>query len=505
MNKKSICNEIKQETTEKKNRANKLAFMKKNGFNFPNSFKRSHTADLIHRKYKTYTRDMLKTNIVKVNIAGRVMQKRIMGKSSFITLKDVNTLIQIYYKKKCIESNIYLTSNDILDIGDILGIEGYLFRTKTKELSVYCENIILLTKSVNSFPDKFHGLSNKELCYRKRHLDLITNKKTFFRFQQRSYIVSKIRSFMEKNHFLEVETPIMQNVPGGANARPFITYHNSLDIDIYLRIAPELYLKRLIIGGFDKIFEINKSFRNEGVSVRHNPEFTMMEAYMAYHNYKDAMKFIENLFLYLCTVITGTYAIEFNKHVLNFKNKFKVISMKESILLFNSNIRFSDLNNYKKLKNISLSLGIKKNKQWGIGKLLNEIFEKTVEKKLIEPTFIVDYPTEVSPLAKNKRNTIEYTERFELFIGGYEIANGFSELNDSEEQKNRFLQQKKYYKNTKQKKFFYDSSYINALEYGLPPTAGLGIGIDRLVMLFTNQKNIRDVILFPVLRPKNFK
>jgi len=449
---------------------------------------------------------MLKKNIVEVNIAGRVMQKRIMGKSSFITLKDVNTLIQIYYKEKCLENNIYLTSNSILDIGDILGIKGYLFRTKTKELSIYCKNMILLTKSINSFPDKFHGLLNKELCYRKRYLDLIMNKTTFFTFRQRSYIVSKIRRFMEKNKFLEVETPIMQNIPGGANARPFITYHNSLDINIYLRIAPELYLKRLIIGGFDKIFEINKSFRNEGVSMRHNPEFTMMEAYMAYCNYKDAMKFIESLFLYLCTIITGTYSIEFDKYVINFKNKFKVMSMKESILLFNSNIKSSDLNDYKKIQNLSLSLGIKKDKQWGIGKLLNEIFEKTVEKNLIEPTFIIDYPTEVSPLAKNKKNSIEYTERFELFIGGYEIGNGFSELNDSEEQKkNRFLQQKNYYKNTKKENFFYDSSYINALEYGLPPTAGLGIGIDRLVMLFTNKKNIRDVILFPVLRPKNIK
>jgi len=503
MNKELIHNELTKQSTEKKNRYKKLVFMKKNGFNFPNSFKRSHTADLIHKKYKNYTREMLKKNVIKVNIAGRVMQKRTMGKSSFITLKDVNTLIQIYYKKNCIENNIYLTSNDMIDIGDILGIKGYLFRTKTKELSIYCTDVILLTKSVNSFPDKFHGLLNKELCYRKRYLDLIMNKKTFFRFQQRSYIISKIRRFMEKNKFLEVETPIMQNIPGGASARPFITYHNSLDIDIYLRIAPELYLKRLIIGGFDKIFEINKSFRNEGVSIRHNPEFTMMEAYMAYHNYKDAMKFIEHLFLYLCTIITGTYFVEFNQYVINFKNKFKVMSMKESILLFNSNIKSLDLNNYEKMQKISYSLGIKKNKKWGIGKLLNEIFEKTVEKNLIEPTFIIDYPTEVSPLAKSKNKNVEFTERFELFIGGYEIGNGFSELNDSEEQKNRFLQQKKYCENENKENFFYDSSYINALEYGLPPTAGLGIGIDRLVMLFTNQKNIRDIILFPVLRPKN--
>jgi len=391
----------------------------------------------------------------------------------------------------------------MLDIGDIIGIKGYLFKTKTNELTINCKNLTLLAKSLHCLPDKYHGLINKELCYRKRYLDLIMNKKTFNIFEKRSDIISKIRSLMKKRKFLEVETPILQSIPGGATARPFVTYNNSLNINMFLRIAPELYLKRLIIGGFKKIFEINKSFRNEGLSVKHNPEFTMMEAYIAYADYTYAMKLIEELFLEICLFATGKDKINFNGHQLDFNSSFKKMTMKESILYFNSKIELSDLNDYKKLLKICSSLGINTDPVWGIGKLLGEIFEKTVEKNLIQPIFITDYPTEISPLAKCKKDAKHFTERFELFIAGYEIGNGFSELNDSEEQKNRFLQQIRYNTDTKDSNFFYDEDYITALEHGLPPTAGLGIGIDRLIMIFTNKKNIRDVIFFPTLRPFN--
>ncbi|QCI21152.1 lysine--tRNA ligase [Buchnera aphidicola (Hyperomyzus lactucae)] len=481
-------------------REKKLLSMKKEGFSFPNSFQRNTTSKKIHKKYSINNRDELNTLNIEVSVAGRMIQRRIMGKASFFTIQDMEGTIQIYVKEKNISSELYNSNFKKWDIGDILGVIGILFKTKTGELSIYCNNITILNKSLKPLPDKFHGLSNQEIRYRKRYLDLISNNKLFNIFKTRSNIIMAIRKFLIKNNFLEVETPILQNIPGGANARPFITYHNEIKEKMYLRIAPELYLKKLIIGGFERIFELNRSFRNEGVSTRHNPEFTMMEVYIAYSNYKDMMQLIENIFKNITKVIFKNTKIKYLKYNFDFNKPFNRLTMKDAILQFNPTITLSDLENIKTIKKFAKSIGIKIKKTWGNGKIETEIFEKTVEKKLIQPTFITEYPVEVSPLARRNDTNPNITDRFELFIAGYEIANGFSELNDAEDQKIRFLNQIKQEKKSDQKNIFYDQDYIEALKYGLPPTSGLGVGIDRLIMLLTNQTSIRDVILFPTLR-----
>ncbi|ANZ22632.1 lysine--tRNA ligase [Buchnera aphidicola (Diuraphis noxia)] len=481
-------------------RKEKLINMKNAGFSFPNNFKINTNPKRIHQKYDQKNANELKTLKIKVSIAGRMTRRRIMGKASFFTLQDVKGKIQVYITESNISPEHYNKNFKKWDIGDILGVIGTLFKTKTEELSVYCSNIQILNKSLKPLPDKFHGLSNQETRYRKRYLDLISNSKLYHVFKNRSKIIMEIRNFMKKHNFLEVETPMLQNIPGGANARPFITHHNEINTQMYLRIAPELYLKQLIIGGFERIFELNKNFRNEGVSSRHNPEFTMMEAYMAYSDYTDMMKFTENLINRIIKSIFKNTTIKFNNYYVNFNKPFHKITMKNAILKFNSEIQLSDLNNLDNLKKIAISKNIKIEKTWEIGQIENEIFEKTVEKNLIQPTFITEYPVEVSPLAKRNNINHNVTDRFELFIAGYEISNGFSELNDVEDQKNRFLNQIKKEKQTNNKDVFYDKDYIDALKYGLPPTSGLGIGIDRLAMILTNQNNIRDVIFFPILR-----
>ncbi|AAM67966.1 lysine--tRNA ligase [Buchnera aphidicola] len=485
---------------EKQIRKEKLINMKKNGFSFPNSFKKNTNSIKIHQEYENKTINELKVLNVEVTIAGRMIQRRIMGKASFFTLQDMEGKIQIYTREKEITSDFYNNHFKKWDIGDILGIEGILFKTKTGELSIFSKKLKILTKSLRPLPDKFHGLSNQEKRYRKRYLDLISNNQLFNIFKNRSKIIRFIRNFMIENNFLEVETPMLHNIPGGANARPFITYHNEINEEMYLRIAPELYLKQLIVGGFERIFELNRNFRNEGVSARHNPEFTMMEAYIAYSNYEDMMNFTENLLKNIIKSICGKSEIKYNKYYLNFNIPFKKLTMKESILQFNSNICLSDLKNLQKIKKIANNIGIEIKDNWNIGYIENEIFEKTVEKNLIQPTFITEYPVEVSPLARRNDFNSNVTDRFELFIAGYEIGNGFSELNDSEDQKNRFLNQMKIAEKEKNKDMLYDENYIEALKYGLPPTSGLGIGIDRLIMILTNQISIRDVILFPTLR-----
>lgn len=485
---------------EKKIRKEKLINMKKDGFSFPNIFKRNTNSIKIHQVYKNKTINELKILNIEVSIAGRMIQRRIMGKASFFTLQDMEGKIQIYTREKEITSEFYNNHFKKWDIGDILGVQGILFKTKTGELSIFAEMLTILTKCLRPLPDKFHGLSNQEKRYRKRYLDLISNSKLFNIFNSRSKIIRLIRNFMIENDFLEVETPMLHNIPGGATARPFITYHNEINKEMYLRIAPELYLKQLIIGGFERIFELNRNFRNEGVSARHNPEFTMMEAYMVYSNYKDMMNFTENLIKNLIKLLFEKSKIKYDKHCLNFNVPFEILTMKESILKFNPDICSSDLKNLKKIKKIANNIGIEIEENWNLGYIENEIFEKTVEKKLIQPTFITEYPVEVSPLARRNDFNSNVTDRFELFIAGYEIGNGFSELNDAEDQKNRFLNQMKIAEKEKNKDIFYDENYIEALKYGLPPTAGLGIGIDRLIMILTNQISIRDVILFPTLR-----
>ncbi|ANF17155.1 lysine--tRNA ligase [Buchnera aphidicola (Schlechtendalia chinensis)] len=487
---------------EEVQRRKKLSFIKKNGFNFPNDFKPNINSIEIKNTYKSYSNNKLKVLKLFFSVAGRILKKRVMGKSSFFILKDCEGEIQLYVSQKNIVDKFYEDMIKILDLGDIIGAEGNLFRTQTGELSINCKKLKLLTKSLKPLPDKFHGLYNKEVRYRKRYLDLISNKSLSSVFKTRSDVIINIRKFMLKHKFLEVETPMIQNVPGGATARPFVTYHNSLNLNLYLRISPELYLKRLIIGGFERIFEINKNFRNEGISTRHNPEFTMMEVYMAYSDYKDMMMLTESLLKKIVFSVLGSLRFVYGEYELDFEKSFHKLTMKQAILNFNSNIKLSDLENLKCVLEIVNSLGIQVEKNWGIGKLILEIFNKTVEKKLIQPTFITDYPIEVSPLSRRNNVCSDVADRFELFISGFELANGFSELNDSDDQKSRFLEQtSNQFSKSEDNSIFYDKDYITALEYGLPPTSGMGIGVDRLIMILTNQKSIRDVILFPILKP----
>ncbi|MCU4136800.1 lysine--tRNA ligase [Buchnera aphidicola (Sitobion miscanthi)] len=493
-------NENNVSNNEIQRREKKLIDMKKKGFCFPNNFKKNTTSKNILRKYQTKDNIELKVLNIEVAVAGRMIQRRIMGKAAFFTLQDMEGKIQIYINEKQISSDFYNSHFKQWDLGDILGVIGVLFKTKTGELSIHCKNIDILNKSLKPLPDKFHGLSNQETRYRKRYLDLISNNKLYDIFKKRSNIITTIRNFMIHNNFLEVETPMLQNIPGGANARPFITYHNEINDKMYLRIAPELYLKKLIIGGFERIFELNRNFRNEGVSARHNPEFTMMEAYIAYSNYEDIMVLIENIFKKIIESHFKSKKIIFHQNEFDFSKPFHRLTMKNAILKFNSNITLSDLNNFNKTKKFAQSIGIKIEKKWGSGEIETKIFEKTVEKKLIQPTFITQYPVEVSPLARRNDINPDTTDRFELFIAGYEIGNGFSELNDVEDQKIRFLNQIKKANKEENKNIFYDQDYIEALKYGLPPTSGFGIGIDRLIMILTNQISIRDVILFPTLR-----
>ncbi|WP_343152523.1 lysine--tRNA ligase [Buchnera aphidicola] len=490
----------KEEPDQKKIRRKKLNFFRSKGFNFPNKFKPTISIKKIILNYKNLENLKLKEQNIIVQVAGRIIKQRFMGKSTFIILQEGNKEIQVYLTQEKILSNKYIKKFKDLDLGDIIGIKGKLFKTKTKELSIYCDNLKLLNKSLHPLPNKYHGLIDQELRYRKRYLDLISNKKIFTIFKNRSKIMINIRRFMEKNNFLEVETPMMQNLPGGADARPFITHHNTLNMNMYLRISPELYLKKLIIGGFNRIFEINKNFRNEGISTRHNPEFTMMELYSTYDTYKDMMKILEKLIKKIVYKTFKEEIINYGKNKINFNVPFKKISIKNAILEHNPKIKYSDLESLSKIKKISKKLNIEIKENWKIGKFILEIFEKTVEKKIIQPTFITEYPTEVSLLARKTNFDENIAERFEFFIAGYEIANGFSELNDAEDQKKRFKNQIEEKNIDESNMFFYDKDYINALEYGLPPTAGLGIGIDRLIMILTNQNNIRDVILFPILK-----
>ncbi|HMI77102.1 MAG TPA: lysine--tRNA ligase [Buchnera sp. (in: enterobacteria)] len=465
-----------------------------------NNFKPNITSNQIYNIFDHENNQNLKIKNIKIQVAGRIIQKRIMGKSAFLTLKDSDGKIQIYVTSNNFSLNFYSHKFKKWHLGDIIGVTGHIFKTKTGELTINAIKLELITQAIRPFPNKFHGLSDPEKKYRQRYLDLISNKESINIFKMRSKILINIRNFMIDNNFLEVETPMMQNIPGGASARPFITYHNSLNINLYLRISPELYLKRLIIGGFDRIFEINRNFRNEGISTRHNPEFTMMELYMSYANYEDAMLFTEKLFKNIAKKLYHSTKICYGKYIFDFSKKFKRFTMKEAIIKFNKNINLSDLNNLENIKKIFIKLNITIKPYWKLGHLISYIFEKTVEKKLIEPTFITDYPIEISPLAKRKNTDSNIADRFELFIAGYEIGNGFSELNDPYEQKQRFDEQIIDKKENNEEILSYDQDYITALEYGLPPTVGLGIGIDRLVMIFTNQQSIRDVILFPTLR-----
>jgi len=478
----------------------KLAELREQRNAYPNDFRRNTLAAELHLNYENKTEPELEASPVFAKVAGRIMTRRLMGKASFVHLQDMSGRIQIYIRQDEVTPEVYA---DFLqwDLGDIIGVEGKLFKTKTGELSVRAQKVLLLTKSLRPLPDKYHGLTDQELRYRQRYLDLLTNEETRKTFLIRSQIVDAIREFLKARNFLEVETPMMQVLPGGAAARPFITHHNVLDMPLYLRIAPELYLKRLVVGGFERVFEINRNFRNEGLSVRHNPEFTMLEFYQAYADYRDLMDLTENLIRDLAKDILRTTVIQYQEHEFDVAKPFVRMTLVESILKFNPTLKLSDLQTLEAAKKVAKSLEIPVQENYGLGKVQVEIFEKTVEHKLIQPTFITEYPAEVSPLARLNDENPFVTDRFEMFIAGREIANGFSELNDADDQAERFRKQMKDKEAGDLEAMPYDEDYITALEYGMPPTAGEGIGIDRLVMLFTNSPSIRDVILFPHMRP----
>ena len=469
---------------------------------YPNDFKRKDLARDLINKYDHEDHDGLEKLNHKVIVAGRIMLRRLMGKASFCHIQDMSGQIQIYVRGDDLPEGVYEQFKN-WDTGDIIGVEGILFKTKTNELSIKASNIKLLTKALRPLPDKFHGLADQELRYRQRYVDLIVTEKTRKTFEIRAKTVEFIRSFLKQEGFLEVETPMMQVIPGGAAAKPFVTHHNALDMDLYLRIAPELYLKRLVVGGFERVFEINRNFRNEGLSTRHNPEFTMVEFYQAYATYEDLIILTEKLMRELVQAVLNTTTVEYQGEKFDFGKKFERLTVVEAILKYNPEFKKEDLLDKTKIIKLAEKLKIEIHDNFGLGKIQIEIFEKTVETKLIQPTFITQYPAEVSPLARRNDNDPFVTDRFEFFIGGREIANAFSELNDPEDQAQRFLDQVKQKEAGDQEAMHYDADYINALEYGMPPTAGEGIGIDRLVMLLTDNPSIRDVILFPHMRPKD--
>jgi lysyl-tRNA synthetase class 2 len=480
-------------------RRRKLDELRAAGFDFPNEFRRTALAAQLHHIYDDYSNDTLEQDKIEVQVGGRLMTKRVMGKASFVTIQDRTGQLQLFLQRDQLSEDIYQQFKS-WDLGDIIWAKGQLFRTKTGELSVRADDIQLLTKSLQPLPEKFHGLSDQEIRYRQRYVDLIVNEQSREVFITRSRIVQFIRSYLDAMEFLEVETPMMQPIPGGAVARPFVTHHNALDRELYLRVAPELYLKRLVVGGFERVYEINRSFRNEGLSTRHNPEFTMLELYMAFANHDVLIELFENLLKSLADSLFGSTTVTYQGVEYDLGQPFARMTVEESVLHFNQDLDASQLRDKDYLTTVCKQLDIKVGNGAGSGKLLIEIFEKTVENRLDQPTFIMSYPTEVSPLAR--RNTADpwLTERFEFFIAGRELANGFSELNDAEDQAARFQDQVEQKKAGDDEAMFYDSDYITALEFGMPPTAGLGVGIDRLVMLLTDSASIRDVLLFPQMR-----
>lgn len=496
--------EEKDENSIIAERRAKLAALREQGIAFPNDFKPQHKAAALHESHGNAERDHLEAHPVHVVVAGRMMLKRVMGKASFATIQDASGTqadgrIQLYISNESIGEAAHDAFKHY-DIGDILGAEGTLFKTKTGELSVKVTTLRLLTKSLRPLPDKFHGLSDQETKYRQRYVDLIMNEETRRTFKARTAAMSSIRRFMDSHDFMEVETPMLHVIPGGAAAKPFITHHNALDMEMFLRIAPELYLKRLVVGGFDRVFEVNRNFRNEGVSPRHNPEFTMMEFYAAYVDYKWLMDFTEAVIRQAAVDAHGTAKLSYQGRDLDLSQPFHRMTIVQAINKFAPQYTNEQLHDEAFLKAELKKLGAKPHAHAGLGALQLGLFEETAEAQLWEPTYIIDYPVEVSPLARASDTVPGITERFELFMTGREIANGFSELNDAEDQAARFHAQVAAKKAGDDEAMYYDADYIRALEYGMPPTGGCGIGIDRLMMLITDSPNIRDVILFPHLR-----
>ncbi len=483
-------------------RRSKLAELRRTGYAFPNTFRRNQLAFGLYQQFGELSKEKLEElPDVVVKVAGRMVLKRVMGKASFATIQDMSGRIQLYISDSDTGEATHSAFKHY-DLGDFVGAEGTLFKTKTGELSIRVRQLQLLTKSIRPLPEKFHGLTDQEQKYRQRYLDLITNEDTRKVFVTRSKIIQAIREFLVARDYLEVETPMMHPIPGGASARPFSTHHNALDMELYLRIAPELYLKRLVIGGMEKVFEINRNFRNEGISTRHNPEFTMLEFYEAYQDFTYLMDFTEAMFAETARKVLGATQISYQGQTIDLSKPFKRLTITQAIQTFHPQYSDAQLQDREFLTRTLQAMDIHYNSQDGVGGLQLSLFDETTEHLLFEPTFIVDYPAEVSPLARRNDHNADITDRFELYIAGREIANGFSELNDPEDQAERFMQQVKAKDAGDAEAMHYDADYIRALEHGLPPTAGEGIGIDRLVMLFTDSPSIRDVILFPQLRGK---
>jgi lysyl-tRNA synthetase, class II len=482
-------------------RREKLKAIREKGIAFPNDFKPDAWAACIQKAHGDADNESLEAQAVQVRMAGRMMLKRVMGKASFATVQDISGRIQLFIARDNVGEEIYDAFKH-WDLGDIVAAEGALFKTRTGELSVKVSKLRLLTKSLRPLPEKFHGLTDQEVKYRQRYVDLIVNEETRATFIARSKVVSAIRNFMIDNEFLEVETPMLHPIPGGASAKPFMTHHNALDMQMFMRIAPELYLKRLVVGGFERVFEMNRNFRNEGLSVRHNPEFTMMEFYAAYTDYNWLMTFTEDCIRAAAIAARGTATISYDGREVDLSKPFERLTIIGAIQKHAPQYTLTQLNDADFLRKELKKHGLEANNHAGAGSLQLSLFEEVAESKLWNPTYIIDYPVEVSPLARASDKNPEITERFELFITGREFANGFSELNDAEDQAARFNAQMKAKEAGDAEAMYYDADFIRALEYGMPPTGGCGIGIDRLVMLITDSPSIRDVILFPHMRPE---
>ncbi len=480
-------------------RREKLRQLRQKGNAFPNHFKKVHDCAALCAQYADHDKDALAQLATEISIAGRLMSKRLFGKGGFGVLRDATGDLQIFVNQSLIGDDA-LEDFKHWDLGDIIAVEGTVSRSDKGELTVRAHRIQLLTKALRPLPDKFHGLTDVEQRYRQRYVDLIMNMHTRDIFYKRSLIIRTIRQFFDQKGFLEVETPMMQPIAGGAAARPFVTHHNALDMPFYLRIAPELYLKRIVVGGIEKVYEINRNFRNEGVSTRHNPEFTMMEFYWAYATYEDLMDFTDELMAYLASIVTGNLLVTYQDQTIDFSKPAVRLSVVDAVRHYVKESSDYDLENEEGIRKLADTLGIHYKATDGWGKVLMNIFDEKVEAHLLQPTFITGYPTEISPLARKNDHNPLITDRFEYFIAGRELGNGFSELNDAEDQHERFLQQVAVKDSGDDEAMSYDADFIQALEYGLPPTAGEGIGIDRLVMLFTNAASIREVLLFPHMR-----
>ncbi len=484
-------------------RKTKLAALRDTGEAFPNDFRRNIDAATIFARHEHTETSGLDEQPIEVSVAGRLMTRRVMGKASFAHVRDESGDIQIYAQRDTLPEGVYNSVFKKLDIGDIVGVVGILFRTRTGELTINVQSLRLLVKSLHPLPEKYHGLTDIETRYRQRYVDLLVSQESRDVFRKRAATLTALRRFLDCRGYLEIESPIMQSIPGGANARPFVTHHHALDVDLYLRVAQELYIKRCLVGGFERVYELNRNFRNEGLSTQHNPEFTMLEYNEAYVDFHDYMDLTEQMLREVAGEVVGTATLTYQGKTIDFGATFNRLSMTEAVCEYNPTLSPDACSDTQALLHFGKTAGFEFDGDKTAGELLLDVFEETVESNLIAPTFITGYPAEVSPLSRRQSNNPNLTDRFELFAAGRELANGFSELNDPEDQAQRFREQAQAKAAGDEEAMFYDADYINALEYGLPPNAGGGLGVDRYVMILTDSPSIRDVLLFPHMRPEN--